>query len=401
MKAVELKKIALEIKDKIPYQRTKDSPTIKYYTDWKRYEKHLERPASRETVPNKEWLEKIIDKPERPTIIIKPYEQVIYPSSTKAEISILNLDSAEDNIISLVDPHEGKMLALHIARLEKAVTIRVPEYEAAKIRVIIMHPKEGHMPVHIKTVLENNASLELELLTGSREPSGLVTLTLEEHVGNNASVSNLALLDIDADSTFYGIRRAVLSEKATNKMNTIITGGYMTHFKDESIQRGVLSSVEINSSIFSYKNERVDYITNTINDATDTTAEITVKGFNLGGHLIHRGTIKATENGYDSVNKLESILIPLTSEGYTVSVPMLEVDTDIVKEGAHSADISSLVEEQIFYLKSRGLSLEEAISLAIQSTILGVLLYAEEAEYEQAEELALQLANEFLRKRCS
>ena len=399
MNIVELKKIAAEIKDKLPYQKTKDSPTIKYYTDWPRYEKHLSK-KPRGEAELKPWIHEHVERDEKyALVIVKPQESIIRPGNTRAEISVLNIDTADNDIVSLVDPHEGRVLATHIALLEKALLIRVPEEEEARVRIVMVPPLEGHMPFHIKAVAEEGSNLELELFVAEGGNAGLITLTLEEHVSSHARLSSLALLDINSSSTFYGIRRALVQEKGQNRMNTIITGGFMAHFKDESIQKGRGAEATISASIMAYKNERVDYITNTINDATDTSAIIGVKGFNLGGFLVNRGTIKATENGYDSINKLESILIPLSSEGYTVSVPMLEVDTDIVKEGSHSADISGLVEDQLFYLKSRGLTLEEAISLAIQSTILGVLQYSDNVDYEFAEKLALEISNEFLRKR--
>lgn len=399
MNVAQLKEMARELSSKLPYQKTKDSPTIKYYTDWQRFEPHLGKPAASETVAPKPWLSRLMEKVEGTTIIVKPDEQTIIPKGGKADISIVNIDASDDDVISLIDPHEGRMLATHIAMLDKAITIRVPEEEKGFARIVLIPPTGGHMPVHIKTIVEKSASLDMEILIGEASGSGLVSLTVEQHLEEYAKLNSLSLLDIDPHSTFYGVKRAVLAPNAINRMNTVITGGYMAHLKDESIQKGVHAEAYLTAGILAYKNERVDYITNTINDSRETTAIINVKGFNLGGFLVNRGTIKATENGYDSVNKLESILIPLTSEGYTVSVPMLEVDTDIVKEGAHSADISGFVEEQLFYLKSRGLTLEEAISLAIQSTILGVLQYSENVPYERAEFIALEIASEFLKKR--
>lgn len=397
---LEKKKIATQIYPKLPFQKTKDSPTIKYYTDWNRYVPFLKDEFTENYSLTKEWVD--YTRKTDITIHLKPSSIEITGSSPGIKIIISPIEELENNsearVLNLIDPHEGKLLAMHISKLDKIVYLEAQPYTSSNIKIIVYAPIKGHKPYHLTLNLKENSKIALETIVSQSQPSGLATITLEGILENNSYLNAINIVDPWPTTPIYLVRRIEQKEQAKAKLHTIITGGLMSHVRDESLQDGYLASVQARGTILARPRERVDYITNTVNNAPETSAEVIVKGFNLGGDLFHRGTIKATQDGTDSINKLESILTPLTEKGSTASVPMLEVDTDLISEGAHSTDISSFGEDEIFYMESRGLTKEEAISLIVQSTILNTLQYDKDIDYNSIEIVSLELTKEFFIK---
>ncbi len=382
----------------LPYQKTKDSPTIKYYTKWNKYLKHLEQEPIPHEKPDIKY-QGILPK-DTPRIILQTPTNIMLENNHENTITrIIDPSQAmEKEILSLYDPHEGKIMATHLSKIEKILYIRVPREEKVKRKIIFIPPEKGHYPYHITIVLEEKSELTIEFIQSEKTGSGLNTITIEIIQEKDSKLNVLNQLLPQKNTPLYYTMRIENRDYSNTRVNTLAKAGEMTHSRIEVIARGKNADTILKSVLLAEEYTVIDHITVSVNDAENTSAEIRVKGFNLGGELVHQGTVKATVKGKASINRLYSMILPLSEKGVSVSVPKLEVDTDNVKEGVHSSDISSLTQESLFYLQSRGLSREEALMLILQSSILDLLEYAKELSYDCLERYAAEIATDFIRR---
>ncbi|TRM73160.1 Fe-S cluster assembly protein SufD, partial [Sulfolobus sp. E5] len=89
-----------------------------------------------------------------------------------------------------------------------------------------------------------------------------------------------------------------------------------------------------------------------------------------------RGVATISESATNSSTSIIGRSLILGSEAKSIVAPMLEVKTGRVNMAKHSAAISKIDENQIFYLQTRGLPRKEAEGLIIR----GFIIEAEDSE---------------------
>jgi len=363
------KTLALNLISSLPYQYYNDSPSIRQYTNWELIDKKTStKPPEPDTYfPVPSQIFDLYDAVFR----LRNGEVVFEKTSNEIVAELRN--PVETEVFNLFSPEEGKLMAKHIASVDEALVISVRRGADVKVAIIVDSPTSGGRFYHVLVKAEENSVSNIDVLSLTGEAgSGGVSLTNEYIIDKGSTVNSTLISSRLDDGVFVSWRRALVMNKARLSYKTIGIGGIL-RIQDESVQRGNGSSGIHKAFIFSGSNGYVDYITNSVNQGEYTYADILVRGAALSGKLYHRGTVKAAEQARNSINKLTSRLIPLEREAEVVSVPSLEVDTDIVEEASHSTDISSISTEELFYLQSRGLDISESIELLLHSYIEDVV----------------------------
>jgi len=94
-----------------------------------------------------------------------------------------------------------------------------------------------------------------------------------------------------------------------------------------------------------------------------TTGRVIVKGLGLGSsRMIFKGIIKIERSAKNTSAYLAEHAMLLSPEARADAIPGLEIESDNVK-ATHSASVSQVDQEQVWYLMSRGLPHEEAVRL--------------------------------------
>ncbi|MBI4836154.1 MAG: SufD family Fe-S cluster assembly protein [Candidatus Abawacabacteria bacterium] len=91
-------------------------------------------------------------------------------------------------------------------------------------------------------------------------------------------------------------------------------------------------------------------------------------------HTVYRSMIKITEDADKVSGQQKEQTLLLSPQARIDAIPMLDITNDSVS-CSHSASMSNLDQEQLFYLQSRGFSYEQAESLIVQGFYSDVLKY--------------------------
>lgn len=164
-------------------------------------------------------------------------------------------------------------------------------------------------------------------------------------------------------------QRAIVHENAKHEWVDANLGSQLTmkypscYLVGEGAYGGILSMA------FAGKGQHQDTGGKVIHAAPRTTSRITSKSISKdGGRASYRGLLKIHKNAVGSRSNVVCDALLLDDESRSDTYPSIEIDENDVSVG-HEASVSKIGEEQLFYLKSRGLSEEEAITMVVSGFI--------------------------------
>lgn len=114
-------------------------------------------------------------------------------------------------------------------------------------------------------------------------------------------------------------------------------------------------------------NEPGDYKVTVITDhkAINTFGRVVIKGISVGGARVSIDGMVKIEKGAEGTDSFLEMRMLLLDKKSTATVePKLEIENNKVK-ASHAASVGKIDEDELFYLKSRGISAEEARELIV------------------------------------
>lgn len=126
---------------------------------------------------------------------------------------------------------------------------------------------------------------------------------------------------------------------------------------------------EILSMAFAGPGQHQDAGGKVVHFAPDTSSKITSKSISKGGgRSSYRGLLKVHKGATNARSNVVCDALLLDPQSRSDTYPYIEIDEENVTIG-HEASVSKVGEEQLFYLMSRGLSEEEAITMVVSGFI--------------------------------
>ena len=126
---------------------------------------------------------------------------------------------------------------------------------------------------------------------------------------------------------------------------------------------------EVLSVAFAGQGQHQDAGAKMIHAAPDTSSVITSKSISKGGgRSTYRGLVKVYRGCERSKSTVRCDALLLDPESRSDTYPTMEIDEQRVSIG-HEASVSKIGEEQLFYLMSRGLSEQEAMTMVVNGFI--------------------------------
>ncbi len=126
---------------------------------------------------------------------------------------------------------------------------------------------------------------------------------------------------------------------------------------------------EILSMAFAGPGQHQDAGGKAIHFAPHTSSKITSKSISKGnGRSSYRGLLKVYKGAFDVKSSVVCDALLLDDKARSDTYPTIEIDEEDVTIG-HEASVSKVGEEQLFYLMSRGLSMEDATTMVVSGFI--------------------------------
>jgi len=164
-------------------------------------------------------------------------------------------------------------------------------------------------------------------------------------------------------------KRAMAYEDATMEWVDGNLGSKITMKYPAVYLMGPRAHGEILSIAFAGAGQHQDAGGKVVHVAPDTSSRIISKSLSKsGGRASYRGLLKVHEGAHGSRSNVVCDALLLDDQSRSDTYPYIEIDEDDVTIG-HEASVSKIGEEQLFYLKSRGLSEEMASTMIVNGFI--------------------------------
>ena len=260
---------------------------------------------------------------------------------------------------------DDKFTALNNAAFNSGVFIHIPRNLVLDkpIHFLTCLSEDGHSTISRNIIFadENSKStIVQELYSPKTESQQAYLELLNTNLASNAQLDITTLQMMDQHTVNFSTRRTDLSQDSKVNWYSGLFGSMLSRYKIDYHLNGNGASSNDSEVIFGNDEQSFDIQTNVNHESPSTEARVVEKSILRNkSKSLFKGMIRIKENASKSNSFLSGRSILLDKDAKSDAIPGLEIFTNDVK-ATHSASVAQIDEEQIFYLKSRCLSHEEA-----------------------------------------
>lgn len=369
----EYRKISLSVYDTLPIET---SPLYNKYTDAKRMDPSQVSLSisTTDVIPN--FLKKRLGELEEETCIIQigtHIHKINLPDELKSQgLVITSIEDAIKNNPDLVkksldssNAKNDKFTALNNAAFNSGIFIHIPKNLILErpIHVVTCLSDDGISVISRNIVFADESSkgtIVQELYSSKSEKQQAYLELFNTNAGPNSHLDMTTLQMMDQSTVNFSTRRTDLGQDAKVNWYSGLFGSVLSRYKIEYHLNGSGSSANDSEVIFGNKEQSFDIQTDVNHEAPATEGRVVEKSILRNkSKSLFKGMIRIKENAAKSNSFLSGRSILLDKDAKSDAIPGLEIFTNDVK-ATHSASVAQIDEEQIFYLKTRCLSKEEA-----------------------------------------
>ena len=367
------RKNSLSVYDNLPIET---SPLYNKYTDAKKMDpdKVSLSTTTAETIPS--FLQKRLGELVNEICIIQigtNIYKINLPDELKSKgLVISSISDAIQNNSELVkkaleasSSEEDRFTALNNAAFNSGIFIHVPRNLILEkpIYFLTCLSEDGHSTISRNIIFadeSSKATIVQELYSPKIETQQAYLELMNTNVGDNAQLDVTTLQMLDQSAVTFSTKRTDLGQDAKVNWYSGLFGSMLSRYKIEYFLNGTGASSNDSEVIFGNNEQSFDIQTNVNHESPATEGRVVEKSILRNkSKSLFKGMIRIKENASKSNSFLSGRSILLDEDAKSDAIPGLEIFTNDVK-ATHSASVAQIDEEQIFYLKTRCLSHEEA-----------------------------------------
>jgi len=215
--------------------------------------------------------------------------------------------------------------------------------------------------------LDVGTSAEVTVII-ERKGSAVVGEFTSVHVADNASLNLVLIRDWDADAIHVGEVVAKLERDARLRQSVVTLGGKVVRLNTSAALAGEGASVDLYGLYFADSGQHQEHQLFVDHVAPRCRSRVTYKGALAGktARTVWIGDvlIRAAAEGTDTYELNRNLV--LTDGARADSVPNLEIETGEIEGAGHASATGRFDEEQMFYLRSRGITEDAARRLVVR-----------------------------------
>jgi Fe-S cluster assembly protein SufD len=252
----------------------------------------------------------------------------------------------------------------------------------------------GHIAVRFGTHARGVVVLDH---TGSSSMAQVV----EVSVGDGAEVKIVSLQDWDDDAVHLAHHEAKVGRDATYRHVAVSFGGDVVRMDTNVSYAGAGGDAEMLGLYFADEGQHIEHRLFVDHTAPKTKSHVTYKGALQGerAHTVWIGNVLIRKSAEGIETYEENRNLVLTDGCQADSVPNLEIETGEIEGAGHASATARFDDEQLFYLRSRGVSEKEAQRLVVHGFFNDLIRRIDVPELEQqlATTVEAELAKNVLR----
>ena len=340
---------------KSPVRTYKESPTVKDYVEIT--EEELERMSFGENLEYKGdnsapdvfdittqngKVTRIPEKADRITVM--DIEDAVRKPESGLKLEFLT-EKGDDRIEHLIN-----------STWQKGIFINIPNGFNGEIKIHNVSSAESSYAYKAVIMCGEDSNVRITDIYGSTgSGSGVQGKNVYIFLAMRSKVQYDYLQDKNNEVTDLTFVKSFLAEYSEFSIYHVNHGAGKVVFSNESIQRGDSSDFRTYGINFSGGDQKMDIRDSSFQLGIATSADIHVKGVVLGrSSTMHRGNIDIEERSIKSTGYYDSKILLMSRDGFANTKPALLIKNNNTRS-KHASAISSVDDDQIFYMQSRGI----------------------------------------------
>jgi Fe-S cluster assembly protein SufD len=312
---------------------------------------------------------------------------------------VMPLAQAAEEHTELVERHLGSVVrgdtpfvARNDAQWTDGVFVYVPRGVTVEAPIVVStaHEQAGTaLHWRLLLVLEEGAQASVWHESTS-VADGLVNGVVELVVGQNGRLRFVDLQDLEESTWVFGTQRATVARDASLDWITLGFGSANGKVFQETQLAGAGAHGSVTGAYATRGRQHLDFDTLQEHAAPDTTSDLAFRGILADrSSAVWRGMIKVDPGAQRTDAFQESRNLLLSKRAHADAIPGLEILANDVR-CTHAAAIAQIDREQLFYLRSHGLSEAEAQRLVIEGFLQALVERLEAGPVREAVGAALE-----------
>jgi len=282
-------------------------------------------------------------------------------------------DLVEQHFGSIVSGEANQFVARNEAGWQGGAFVYVPRgvvLEAPIVVTVVQSQPQTALHWRTLVVLEEGAQAEVweQYVSADACADGdaLLNLVTELSVGPNANLRFVCGQGLSEKSRIFGSQRCVVQRDGAVDWIALGFGSGNGRVAMDTQLAGKGADAKVTGAYATHGRQHLDYATTQEHAAPNTTSDLAFRGILDGrSSTVWSGMIKVDPGAQQIDAFQESRNLLLTKKAHADSIPGLEILANDVR-CTHAAAIAQIDPEQLYYLRSRGLSLEKAKRLVIE-----------------------------------
>jgi len=300
------------------------------------------------------------------------------PDAGADGVIVMPLSTAVQEHPDLVERHFGTIVdgedpfvARNEAGWQGGAFVYVPRGVHVRNPIVVtVVQTQAQTALHWRTlvVLEEDAQAEVweQYVSSEDDQDALLTTVTELSVGQNARLRYVCAQGLSEKSWIFGAQRAVIDRDGALDWIALGFGGGNGRVAMDTKLAGPGADAKVTGAYATHGRQHLDYATTQEHAAPNTTSDLAFRGILDGrSNTVWSGMIKVDPGAQQIDAFQESRNLLLTKTAHADSIPGLEILANDVR-CTHAAAIAQIDPEQLFYLRSRGLTLDSAKRLVIE-----------------------------------
>jgi Fe-S cluster assembly protein SufD len=224
-------------------------------------------------------------------------------------------------------------------------------------------------------VIEEGAEAEVweQQLSATDDLEGVFNSVVELVLGDNAHLRYVCGQDLSERSWIFGTQRAEVGRDATLDWVALGFGSANGHVRMETRLGGPGADARVTGAYASRARQHIDFDTTQEHAAQGTTSDLAFRGVLQGrSSAVWKGNIIVDPGAQKTDAFQESRNLLLSKRAHADAIPGLEIQANDVR-CTHAAAIAQVDPEQLFYLRSHGLSEDTAKRLVIEGFLAALV----------------------------
>ncbi|MFH1426116.1 MAG: Fe-S cluster assembly protein SufB [Candidatus Kerfeldbacteria bacterium] len=277
-----------------------------------------------------------------------------------------------------VPPSDHKFAALHAAVWSGGSFLYIPKgvkMDQPLQAYFRMNAKNMGQFEHTMIIIEDGA--EAHYIEGCSAPkygaNSLHAGCVEIFVNKNARFRYSSVENWSTDTYNLNTKRAIVEENAHIEWVGGNLGSGVTMLYPASVLIGRGAHADHLGIAFAGSGQVQDTGAKVYHSAPNTVSNIVMKSLSKdGGSSVYRGLLQIAPNAANAVANVRCDALILDDHSHSDTIPVMNVNTNSASV-THEASAGKISDDDIFYLQSRGLSEQDAVSMIVNGFIEPVI----------------------------